>query len=232
MSDFSVSRVSAPALLRLFCIRSLRVSRPFAFMCCPQHCIQCARRLQIGELLELSSSAKKMSHSKVVMSERDPARAHFDRRASASPVGLPPAHCSAHILFLCTLHASCPVHGFIRCRGVILAFSGRFLPLSLCRSIGCHGRTARHLLLGVPKSTCREGQNPMPVHEVDVPPWMAFVLRVRPSWTRCGGVPICFEGSSSSAATSHHSSPPAFCCPAAGHLHPAPAKLRPCSLHE
>ena len=100
MSDFSVFRVSAPALLRLFCIRSLRVFRQFAFMCCPQHCTLCARRLQIGGLLELSSSAKKMSHSKVVMSERDPARAHFDRRASASPVGLPPAHCSAHILFL------------------------------------------------------------------------------------------------------------------------------------
>ena len=202
-------------------------------MCCPQHCILCARRLQIGELLELSSSAKKMSHSKVVMSERDPARAHFDRRASASPVGLPPAHCSAHILFFmyppCLL--SCPwLHtvswshfGF---------FSGRFLSLSLCRSIGCHGRTARHLLLRVPKGTCCQGQNPMPVHEVDVPPWMAFVLRVRPSWTRCGGVQIRFESSSSSGATSHHSSPPAFCCPAAGHLHPAPAKPRPCSLQE
>ena len=88
MSDFFVFRVSAPALLRLFCIRYLRVFRQFALMCCPQHCILCARRLQIGGLLELSSSAKKMSHSKVFMSERDPAGAHFDRRGSSSPVGL------------------------------------------------------------------------------------------------------------------------------------------------
>ena len=85
---FFVFRVSAPALLRLFCIRYLRVFRQFALMCCPQHCILCARRLQIGGLLELSSSAKKMSHSKVFMSERDPAGAHFDRRGSSSPVGL------------------------------------------------------------------------------------------------------------------------------------------------
>ena len=161
MFVFLSSEYPPPALLRLFCIRYLRSSGSL-HLCAARSIVFCVPvDFKIGGLLELSSSAKKISYSKVFMSD-------FDTRFFESCRSFP-AHCSAHILssYVSSMPPvlSMASYSFVES----FWFLGLFLSLSLCRSIGCHGRTAHRLLLRLPESSGCQGQNRLPVHEVDVP---------------------------------------------------------------
>ena len=121
MFVFLSSEYPPPALLRLFCIRYLRSSGSL-HLCAARSIVFCVPvDFKIGGLLELSSSAKKICYSKVFRSD-------FDTRFFESCRSFPCTLLCPHPVFLCILHASCPVHGFIQFRGVILVF--RAVPVS------------------------------------------------------------------------------------------------------